>query len=204
MRGIDLSQASTNNKLMNNRRRIITGLAGVIVLACSSTQTMAEDKPSGPEGLVGFSGQVRGVVVKKRDKNTIDFKVGRILKTWKNNKAKQPEALKGRTVPVGPAWVREGEGGKWHPVEKHVRFLRTLKPGEELTLELRHAEREHFAILELSGEQRERAARGDKEHPEGKEKDGRKAEIEELRRELERLKAENRELRKEREERKER
>ena len=140
---------------------------------------------------------MRGVVVKKRDENVIEFKVGRILQIWENNGAERPEALKGRTVPVGPSWMRQGEGGKWHPVESHIRFLRTLEPGEELTLELRHAEREHFAILELSEEQRGRAARGIKDRHEGA--DGRDAEIAELRREIERLKAENRELRKGRE-----
>jgi len=187
---------------MKQRRRIIIGLAASVILASNTAQSIAADQPPGPEGLVGFSGQVRGVVVKKRDKNVIEFKVGRILQTWKNNKAERPEALKGLTVPVGPAWVQQGDGGKWHAVESHIHFLRTLKPGEELTLELRHAEREHFAILELSKEQRERAARGGKDRREGA--GDRDAEIAELRREIERLKAENRELRKERELRKKR
>lgn len=186
---------------MKYRQRIIIALAASAILASSTGQSFAADQPPGPEGLVGFSGQVRGVVVKKRDNNVVEFKVGRIIRTWENNKADQPEALKGRTVPVGPTWVQESEGGKWHPVESHIRFLRSLEPGEELTLELRHAEREHFAILELSQEQRERAARGGKEQREGaadREQGDRDAEIAELRREIERLKAENRELRKDR------
>ena len=190
---------------MKQKLRIIASFAASIILASAASSTAA-DQPPGPEGLVGFSGQVRGVVVKKRDKNVVEFKVGRIIRTWKNNKAERPEALKGRTVPVGPAWVQKQAGGKWHPVENHIRFLRTLEAGEELTLEIRHAEREHFAILELSKEQRERAERGGKERKERKErkevKDDRDAEIAELRREIERLKAENRELRKERETRK--
>ena len=184
---------------MKQKHRIIAGFAASIILASAASVTAA-DQPPGPEGLVGFSGQVRGVVVKKRDKNVVEFKVGRIIRTWKNNKAERPEALKGRTVPVGPAWVQKQAGGKWHPVENHIRFLRTLEAGEELTLEIRHAEREHFAILELSKEQRERAERGGKERKEVE--DDRDAEIAELRREIERLKAENRELRKERETRK--
>ena len=184
---------------MKQKLRTIAGFVAAIILASAASSTAA-DQPPGPEGLVGFSGQVRGVVVKKRDKNVVEFKVGRIIQTWKNNKAERPEALKGRTVPVGPAWVQKGEGGKWHPVENHIRFLRTLEAGEELTLEIRHAEREHFAILELSKEQRQRAERGSKERREVK--DDRDAEIAELRREIERLKAENRELRKERETRK--
>ena len=186
---------------MKHRHRIIAGLAASLVLASGAGRISAADGPPGPEGLVGFSGQVRGVVVEKRDNGVIEFKVGRILRTWKNNKAERPEALKGRTVPVGPAWVREGQDSKWQPVERHVQFLRTLKPGEELTLELRHAEREHFAILELSQEQRERAEQGGQGRREqaGKPKPrDREAEIAELRREVERLRAENRELRKNR------
>ena len=186
---------------MKHRHIFPIGLAASMILASGVGRISAADQPPGPEGLVGFSGQVRGVVVKKRDKNVIEFKVGRILQTWENNKADRPEALKGRTVPVGPAWVQKGEGGKWNPVENHIHFLRSLKPGEELTLELRHAEREHFAILELSKEQRERAARsgkGRREQAGDREQLDREAEITELRREIERLKAENQELRKKR------
>lgn len=194
---------------MKLRHTMITGLVSSMILALGPGRTSAADPPPGPEGLVGFSGQVRGVVAGKGDHGTVTFKVGRVLKTWKGNKAKRPEALKGRTIPVGPAWVREGEGGKWHPVEKHIRFLRTLKPGEELTLEIRHAERDHFAILELSREQRQRAERsGDGHHEHAVEHSGDHAvehadeeqrgehdrEIAELRREIERLKAEIREL----------
>lgn len=179
---------------MKLRQNLVTGLAAV-VLASTTFPGSARDQPPGPEGLVGFSGQVRGVVVKKREKNDIEFKVARIIRTWENNKAEEPERLKGRTVPVGPRWVKN-ESGKWHPVERHVNFLKSLEPGEELTLELSHAEREYFAILELSGEQRERAAKSGEEKRERK--DERDAEIAELRREIERLKAENRELREKR------
>lgn len=172
-----------------------------MILTTSIGTGLAADQPPGPEGLVGFSGQVRGVVVKKRDNNVIEFKVGRVIRTWENNQAERPEALKERTIPVGPQWVQEGEGGKWHPVENHIRFLKTLEAGEELTLEIRHAEREHFALLELTQEQRERAARGGEAHRE-KESDrahrNQEAEIAELRREIERLRAENEELRKNR------
>ena len=183
---------------MKHRHSIITGLVASMILASGVGRISAADQPPGPAGLVGFSGQVRGVVVEKRDKGGIAFKVGRVLKTWKDNKAERPESLKGRTVPVGPAWVKEGEGGKWHPVERHIHFLKTLEPGDELTLEIRHAEREHFAILELSKEQRERADRSGKDRREqvgDPKQHGREAEIAELRREIERLKAENRELR---------
>lgn len=181
---------------MKRPHHLLSGLAAFFVMASLTTPGFADDQPPGPEGLLGFSGQVRGVVVKKREKNVIEFKVGRLIRTWESNKASQPELLVGRTVPVSPRWVQDDDG-KWTPSEVHVKFLRTLKPGEELTLELKHAEREHFAILELSGEQRERAAQANR--GERKEKEGHNAEIAELRREIERLREENQKLRQDRE-----
>jgi len=106
-----------------------------------------------PKSLHGFSGMVRGVVVKKGDRNAFFFKVCRLVKTWKGNKAKNPRAIVGLTVKVGPRW-KKGKRGKWHPLEMHVAFIRMLKKGQELTLEIAHAERDVFHILELSEEQR--------------------------------------------------
>lgn len=117
----------------------------------------AEEHPEdrgAPEGLAGFSGRVRGVVVAKDEKGGVTLKVAKLLDVWKGSRATKPKAIVGRTVPVGPRWEK-GENGKWHRVEAHVRFLHTLSPGDEITLEIRHAERDRFAILELSKEQRE-------------------------------------------------
>jgi hypothetical protein len=173
------------------------------MVVLSTVRGIAEEKKiPGPDGLVGFSGEVRGVVVEKQEKNTVSFTVGRVLRVWKNNEATNPKALEGRTVPLGPRW-QKGDNGRWQAVERHIRFLRSLKVGEELTLEISHAEREHFALLELSQEQRDRAEgsgearreepRGEREKRDGG--DAREAELRELRHEIERLKAENRELR---------
>ena len=150
-----------------------------------------------PDGLKGFSGQVRGVVKAKGDANTFQFEVGRLLRTWKGSKAENPELIVGRTVAVGPRWVK-GEDGKWRPVELHVAFIRTLVVGQELTLEIRHAERDHFAILELNQEQRAIAKRS-AETGASPERE-RNARIQELEKELERLKKENAELRRKLEE----
>jgi len=117
-----------------------------------------------PEGLRGFSGQVRGVVTAKGDANVIGFKVGRILRIWKGNKAEEPELILGRTVTVGPRWVKkEGANTEWRPLELHVVFLRKLEVGQELTLEIRTGDGGGFVILELNKEQREMA----KTSPEG-------------------------------------
>jgi len=117
----------------------------------------AEHKASDlPEGVHGFSGMVRGTVLAKGEKHTFLFKVHEVLKVWENNKAKHPKALAGKTVNVGPRWVK-GEGGKWRPNELHVAFIKKLEVGHEGPLEIKNSERDHFAILELSGEQREQA-----------------------------------------------
>ncbi len=133
-----------------------------------------------PESVRGFSGMVRGVVVAKGEKDTFTFKVGRVLKVWKGNKAKKPAALVGRTIKVGPGW-RKSKRGKWHRVEIHVLFIRKLKAGQELSLEVRNVERDYFAILELGAEQRAWALKGageregekkEGEHREGEKKEG--------------------------------
>ena len=144
------------------------------------------------QGLVGFSGQVQGVVEGKHERGIV-FRVSKVVRTWKNNEARMPKLLEGKSVPVGPSWHKVE--GRWRPSEPHVRFLRSLRAGERLTLELKHAEHEHFAILELDAEQRKRAGVG-REREEQVEGDrGKDAQIRRLQEEIERLKAENRELR---------
>ncbi len=125
-------------------------------------------KSSLPEGVHGFSGMVRGLVVAKGDKNTFKFKVGKVLKVWKGNKAKRAKALVGQTVKIGPRW--EKRDGHWRENELHVLFIRKLKPGHEVNLEIVNQEGDHFSILELAGVQREWAKKGDKH--EGDKKDG--------------------------------
>ena len=166
-----------------------------------------EDQPDDgdvlPDGARGFSGQVRGVVVSKGDHDTFGFKVARVLNVWKNNKAEDPESIAGHTVRVSPR--RQKIRGKWHKVESHVAFIRKLRTGQELSLEIKHVEGPRDCqILELSRKQRGWARRKGREGPtdEDPEKALRKelrelrAELRELRAEIKRLKAENAELRK--------
>ncbi|MHC4914356.1 MAG: FecR domain-containing protein [Planctomycetota bacterium] len=132
-----------------------------------------------PEGVRGFSGKVRGVVVAKGDKDTFTFKVGRVLQTWRGSKARRPQALVGQTVKVGPRWHKTDRG--WRPVAVHVAFIRKLKPGHEFTIEIANFEGNGFSILELGEEQRKWAMQGSEgeggerkegEHKEGERKEG--------------------------------
>jgi hypothetical protein len=175
-----------------------------IMVAAAAVVVLAQGKWAAaealPEGLTGFSGQVRGVVVEKGEKGTFAFKVARVLRVWKNNEADTPEALAGRTVPVGPRW-QKADGGRWRPIESHVAFIRTLAAGDEITLEIQNVEREHFALLELSADQREQAARGRERAPEARNEHAtasdrqKDALIREMKEEIERLRAENAALR---------
>ncbi len=132
----------------------LVALAGAAAQQAIGRQELPGQLPKQlPGGLRGFSGRVRGVVKDKGAKHTFSFKVGRVLDVWEGNKAGDPRSIIGHTVSVGPRWVK-GDNGKWHPVEGHVVFIRKLKKGQELTLEIRNSEAAHFAILELSGDQR--------------------------------------------------
>ncbi|MHC5039971.1 MAG: hypothetical protein ACYTHM_21915 [Planctomycetota bacterium] len=115
-----------------------------------------------PKGLRGFSGQVRGVVLGKGEDGHFAFKVGRVLKIWKNNKASNPDGILGRTLRVEPRWQKD-DRGRSRKSEWHVAFIRKLRKGQEMTLEIQHAERGVFHILELSEDQRAWVKRGDRE-----------------------------------------
>jgi len=143
---------------MNGLRYL--GFAALALFAFSSAQAEGT-KDDIPESLQGFSGQVRGVVVSKGEKDVLRFKVGRLLRTWKDSKAKDAEAIVGRTVRVIPSW-HKGDDGKWHPYELHVSFIRKVKVGQEMTIEIRNVEGpRNFQILELSKEQRALARGGE-------------------------------------------
>lgn len=122
-----------------------------------------------PEGVYGFSGQTRGVVSGVRD-DGVHFRVGRVLRVWKNNKARAPEALNGRTVVLN--W--RSESTERHPL--HRAFMSKLRPGMELTLELYNPKEGIWSVLELNEEQRvwagrdapregERPREGDRDRP---------------------------------------
>ncbi len=127
----------------------------VIVAAAVLTGLIAAGVPAGeelPQGLRGFSGLVRGEVVAKGEKNAFTFKVYRVLRVWKNNKAEAPESITGRTIQIGPRWEKADEG-QWRPMSHHVAFVRYLFVGAEISIEVQNAELSHFNILELDEEQ---------------------------------------------------
>jgi hypothetical protein len=132
-------------------------LCVVAVVAVAAAAEKKEKGPTLPDGLKGFSGQLQGVVAGvQEDGLGFQLKVDKVTKVWKNNKAKEPEAAVGKTLLINAQWVK-GENGKWRPNENHVKFIKSLKADENLTIEVRNAEGQRLHILELSQEQRERA-----------------------------------------------
>jgi hypothetical protein len=95
---------------------------------------------------------VRGEVLGHTKWHMFFFRVDRVLRVWRNNKAGRPEALVGKIILVHPRW----KNGKVVPL--HLAFTRRLEAGQAVTLEIINSERDLFGILELSKEQREAAA----------------------------------------------
>ena len=159
MRLIQLVRESSGNGVdgsSNMNKLVSIAVVSAVALLAAVCDVWSEEGDALPEGVRGFSGQVRGVVVAKAENDTFTFRAANVLRVWKGNKAETPEALAGLTVRVGPRWSK-GEDGKWHPAELHVAFIRKIEAGQEMTLEIRNVEGSHFAILELLAEQRQLA-----------------------------------------------
>ena len=141
--------------------RLFTRFA-VLSLLLWPTVSLAGEAPEAPlpEGLRGFSGRVRGeVTAVQADGRGFVLRVSAVEQVWKNNRAEEPKAAEGRAFRVLAQWAK-GEDGQWHPVENHVRFIRTIRAGEEIAIEVIQDEGERFHVLELTAEQRRRAGRG--------------------------------------------
>jgi hypothetical protein len=97
-----------------------------------------------PDPATSFAGMIRGFVVEKRDGQFV-FKVGKVIRQWKQSKAEDAESLIGKNVLVKP--------GNHDSLR---RFVAKVERGEELTLDVAHKDGEALTILELTEDQRER------------------------------------------------
>ena len=93
-----------------------------------------------PEGIRGFQGMMTGTIVKK---GTDEFllKVETIDRTWRGNKAKNPESVVGKTLPVA-LWKES------RLYERHRETLATLKPGDRVSVEPFHRGGNHLSVVE--------------------------------------------------------
>ena len=117
-----------------------------------------------PEGAKGFSGMLEGEVLGKVENGFI-LKVTKVLKVWRNNKAENAESLVGMEVVINVKWEK-GQDGNWHPVEAQIRYVRSLKKGATIQIEVINDEGNRLHIGELSKEQREKGQEKEKDKEE--------------------------------------
>lgn len=96
-----------------------------------------------PEAALGFAGMIQGKVVETRD-GQIVVEVTGVLKEWKHSKAKHAKGMIGKTIPI------EGREGNI------ARFVKLLKVGEEVELDVAQKNNAALTILELTEPQRQR------------------------------------------------
>ncbi|MBM4087850.1 MAG: Dabb family protein [Planctomycetes bacterium] len=106
--------------------------------------------PRLPDAAASFAGMIEGEVIAQTDGGIV-VAVKKVAKVWESNKAGDPESLVGTQVlVVAPT------DNKRHAA-RVSRFLRLLKVGEKVSLDVAHkGEGEALSLLELTEEQRER------------------------------------------------
>ena len=107
----------------------------------------ASDK-SVPAEAKGFKGTVSAKVVSKSN-ISMTIKIRGIEKVNETNKAKEPKALRGKTINIREKWNR----GK--PDRLQMKFISNVKIGERLDLDIAQGFDGTFHIHKLNDEQRD-------------------------------------------------
>lgn len=81
-----------------------------------------------PDALKGFQGMMSGQLIKKGER-AIRFKIGKITRKWKGNKAENPEAAVGETITLDLNHLKP------HHRERILSNYKGLKEGDEIVLE---------------------------------------------------------------------
>lgn len=93
-----------------------------------------------PEGIRGFRGMMTGTIVKK-GADGFQLKVEKITRTWRGNKARNPESVVGKTLPV-----KLSKEGRLN--DRHRETLAGLKPGDKVSVEPFHFGGDHLTVVE--------------------------------------------------------
>jgi hypothetical protein len=94
-----------------------------------------------PEGIRGFRGMVVGTLVSKGE-NAFVLKVEKITRVWKQNKAKNPECIVGKEVPID-LWAKS------RLAEQHLKTLAELKAGDRVEVEAFHFGGDCLSVVEV-------------------------------------------------------
>ena len=128
------------------------------LIAAGAVAVHAHDNAQIPAGMKGFCGTLRGKVTEVHaDGKAFHMDCTAVVNVWRKNTAPDPRSAVGQNLMINAQW--EKRGGAWHPVENHVRFIKTLKVGEDIDIEVVNDEGERLHILELTQAQRDRAGR---------------------------------------------
>ncbi len=101
-----------------------------------------------PDQASFFAGMIKAEVVAQRGRGVV-VTVKEILKSWKQSKAKEPEAMKEKKLLILP----RPSDKRANPV---ARFLKTLKKGDVVSLDVAHKQGEALIVVELTEEQRKK------------------------------------------------
>ena len=116
--------------------------ATLLIAVVLASVAVAEEAPTVPEALRGFRGMVEGTVA-AIGKGEFILRIDRITRTWKQNKAENPQAAVGKR-----ARCVIGEKGRLR--EQHLKTLATLKPSDRVSVEPFHLEPgdRHLTVME--------------------------------------------------------
>ncbi len=122
-----------------------------------------------PQSVFGFSGEVFGIVLSKRNNGTFTFKVEKVNRIWESNRASRPKDLIGKTINIGYGTIKKN--GNKLPNPYHLKFIQKLRVKEDYRLEIKHLSELNFLILELNEDQREMVGMRREGHREGGDRD---------------------------------
>ena len=99
-----------------------------------------------PDPAAHFAGMIRGKVVSRLDVGVV-VTVEEVVKVWKTNRAENPKSLVGKEVVV------DGPKGREAAI---ARYVKSLKVGDAVAVDVAHKKGESLTILELTEEQRKK------------------------------------------------
>jgi hypothetical protein len=117
----------------------------------SYVQGMGEKTGALPAPARGFAGMIRGKV-SAIGSGAITMTIDEVVQVWSTNRAENPKAMLGQNVTI------DARGNDGQPVASAARYIASLKVGETVSLDVRHAQSEVLSVLELTAEQRARVA----------------------------------------------
>ena len=99
-----------------------------------------KDAPRLPEGIRGFKGMMIGTIVSKTEDSFV-LKVEKITRVWKESKAKEPECVVGKEVPI-TLWKES------RLADRHRKTLAEMNKGDRIEVEPFHLEGERLSVVE--------------------------------------------------------